>query len=100
MNGIDGEDVPNEKVIDLIRRGYSCGGVLDTDKLFSKEFTIEYTFCGTSAVQGTDGGDGGCGGPGARSGVVDLFGLANRSNVISLQLDGKSQLKTKHETNA
>lgn len=85
-DGKDGEDVPKKKVEELTKLGWKCDNDTITQK--KSDFKIEYRFCGTPAIQGSDGGDGGCGGSGGEGGKVQIIGLMDPSNIASLGQNG------------
>lgn len=90
VDGTDGEDVPEKRHYQDLEL-YKCADTVIVRN--QTEYSFEYKFCGTLAIQGTPGGDGGCGGPGGKGGEVRIFGLPrNHSNIVPFQQIGMEEL--------
>lgn len=85
LDGKDGEDVP-EKMVYQDLYEYKCGNITTT--YTKKDYSSTHKFCGVAGSPGNDGGDGGCAGDGGKSGEVRIFGLKNKSNIVSYKENG------------
>lgn len=91
MDGKKGFEVPESTNIDyLISLGTMCLKKIRESK--SSEYRDTYQFCGKPGDPPTNGGNGGCEGYGGDPGQLQIFGLANRSNIVLLKQSGKYQM--------